>query len=377
MNNLRNFGIIFVVSFIILGIIALIACGFVADTVAGIFNNDEDSIDKILTPPAETTGIGNEGEDDRLTRKLNGDSFTWVMIVSDYRPDIFDNYYPQSDKAVDKLKDDFGILDDEYKYIEATSIVIVRADVKTREYVIMTVPTATKVDTPTGDYTLGKLYAVSGAEGLCDELSSMTGLTVDYYTVLHSTDLPSLANAVGSINCNIPVDIAFDGKNYVTAPKVEEEDTTAKKKDKNKDTEKDGKDETDVPETTYVQEIDRASSVNLAKKLPAALLYYDDTDGIDDEMMILQSFANGLMTNLSDKSDGELNSCFQSLKKKFVSTNVSKDDILAHTEVIRGYSWFKVQTLTYPGKYLTGRQGREGFYNPDIDAAISFFADYR
>ncbi|MBE6586970.1 MAG: hypothetical protein E7647_00985 [Ruminococcaceae bacterium] len=380
MNNLRNFGIVFAVSFVILGIIALFACGYVADTVAGIFTDDGDDLDAILTP-SETTGIGNEGEDDRLTRKLNGESFTWLMIVSDYRPNVFDNYYPQSEKDVDKIKEDFGILDDEYKLIEATNIVIVRADVKTREYVIMTVPTATKVDTPSGKISLGEVYALGGAETLSAEIGSMTGLTVDYYSVIHATELQSVANAVGSIQCNIPVDIAFDGKNYVTAPeevttdKDDKKETTAKK-DNDKDKDKD-KDETTEAETTYVVELDRASSVNLAKKLTAALLFYDDADGIDDEMLILQSFANGLMVNLSEKSDGDLTSAFTSINKKLVKTNITKEDVLAHTEVIRGYSWFKIQTLTYPGKYITGRQGREGYYNPDIDAAISFFADYR
>ncbi len=375
MKNLRNFGIVFAVSFVILGIIAIFACGYVADTMVGIFTDEGEDLDAILTP-TETTGIGDEGEDDRLTRKLNGESFTWLMVVSDYRPEAFDNYYPQSEKEVDKLKENFGILDDEYRLIEATNLVLVRADVKTREYVIMTIPTETKIETPSGKLSLGEVYGISGAETLSKEIGSMTGLNVDYYTVIHSTDLASVANTVGSIQCNIPVDIAFDGKNYVTAPeevttdKSEKEETTAKK-------DKDKKDETTEAETTFVKELDRASSVSLAKKLMAALLYYDDTDGIDDEMLILQSFANGLMVNLSDKSDGDLTSAFTSISKKLVSTNITKDDVLAHTEVIRGYSWFKIQTLTYPGKYIPGRAGREGYYNPDIDAAISFFADYR
>lgn len=384
MKNLKNFGIIFAVSFVILGIIAIFACGYVADTVAGIFEDNGEDLDHILNSDgSETTGIGNEGEDDRLTRKLNGESFTWLLIVSDYRPNVFDNYYPQNAGDVDKIKKDFKILDAEYKFVEATSIVIIRADVKTREYVVMTIPTATKADIPAGKFTLGEIYALSGAETLAAEVGSMTGLKIDYYSVIHSTDLPAVANTVGSIECNIPVDIAFDGKNYVTAPEevtTDKDDTTKKettdKKDKDKDKDKDKKETTEAV-TTYVAELDQASSVNLAKKLPAALLYYDDTDGIDDEMLILQSFANGLMKNLSGMSDSNLTSTFTGLSSKLVSTNITKDDVLAHTEVIRGYEWFKVQTLTYPGKFIPGKQGREGYYNPDINAAISFFADYR
>ena len=384
MTNLRNFGIIFAVSLVVLGIVALIATGYVSDTVCAIFENKGDDLDKLLVnDPADTTGIGNEGKDDRLTRELNGESFTWLMIVSDYRPAVFDNYYPSSDKQVDKLKD-FGILDDEYKFVEATNLVLIRADVKTREYIVMTIPAATRVDTPFGDVTLGELYALKGGADLSKKVEAMTGLTVDYYSVMHSSELSSIANTIGSIECNIPVDIAFDGKNYVSLPDDFDEtttkakDTTKADKEDKEDKDKDKKDEeTTEAETTYVSEIDKASGVKLAKKLMAALLYYDDTNGIDDEMLILQSFANGLMTNLSDDSDGSLTQEFVSLEKKMVKTNITKDDVLAHAEVIRGYSWFKIQTLTYPGKFIIGKGGREGFYNPDIDAAISYFANYR
>ena len=379
MKNLRNLGIIFAVSLVVLGIIALFACGYVADTVCSIFTDDGEDLDKILKPDAETTSIGNEGEDDRFTRNINGESFTWLMVVSDYRPSVFDNYYPQSADDVDGLKD-FGILDDEYKFIEATSIVLVHANVEAREYIVMSIPSATKVSTPAGDNTLGKIYSMSGMETLAGEVSSITGMDIDYYSVIHSSNLEAVANTVGSIECNIPVDIAFDGKNYVSLPPelldentTEEEETTEKKETSDED----GETESTEPETTYVKALDKADSVNLAKKLPAALLYYDDTNGIDDEMLILQSFANGLLTNLSDKSDGDLTSAFSSINKKLVKTNITKDDVLAHTEVIRAYSWFKVQIINYHGKFVSSRGGRDGFFNPDTDAAISFFADYR
>ena len=67
MTNLRNFGIIFAVSLIVLGVIALFATGYVADTVCAIFEEKGDDLDKLLVnDPADTTGIGNEGVDDRL-----------------------------------------------------------------------------------------------------------------------------------------------------------------------------------------------------------------------------------------------------------------------------------------------------------------------
>ena len=47
MTNLRNFGIIFAVSLVILGIIAIIACGYVAETVCAIFAERGDELDDL------------------------------------------------------------------------------------------------------------------------------------------------------------------------------------------------------------------------------------------------------------------------------------------------------------------------------------------
>ncbi len=382
MNNLRNFAVIFAVSFIVLGIVALIACGYVADTVCAIFADKGNDLDMLLQGDAsETTGIGSEGEEDRLTRKLNGDSFTWLMVVADYRPDDIKNYYPMTPDSVEDMEDDFGLLGEEFTPVKATSIVVVRADVKTREYVVMAIPSSTRVDTTLGSSPLGDVYGSLGAEALVAEVGSLTGLEVDFYTILNSEDLPSLSSTLGAIDCNIPVDIAFDGQSYVTAPPETESfaETEKKETEKADESEEDSDTSEDTEaETTYTVELNSASSVKLTKnQLKAALLFMDETNGIDDEMLILQTFAHSVMYNLSGKSDGDLSAALSAFIDKFAYTNVTKADVLDFSEVIRGYRWFKTQTMVYPGKYISGRAGRAGYYNPDTDAAISFFANYR
>ena len=90
MKNLKSFGITLAVSLVILAIAALFACGFVADTVCGIFSGGGKDLDQILTP-GETTAPADDGSE-RFTKKLNGQSFKWLWVVSDYRPDVFHNY---------------------------------------------------------------------------------------------------------------------------------------------------------------------------------------------------------------------------------------------------------------------------------------------
>lgn len=371
MKNLKKFGIIFAVSLVILGIIALFACGFVADTVCGIFNNSSKNLDNSLSP-VDTSPAGKD--DERLSKKVDGKSFTWLWVVSDYRPEVFDDYYPANEAAAKELGE-FGTLGKQYRLPSASNIILVRAFVDTREYLIMTIPSVTRITTSAGDYTLGDYYAVAGTSGLVSKVEAMTGLKVDYYSVIHSTDLSDIANAVGSIECTIPVSIYTDGKNYVSAPPVvttAKGETTAKKPDDKKDTS--DKEETTAPLTN---ELDRSDSVKLAKKLMPALLYYDPTDGIQQEMTIEQSFATGLLSNLSEKSDTALQSVLSSLSKVFVSDNLSTDAIFLHGEVIRAYSWFEVHTVTYPGKLVAGKGESTAYYRANIEDGVRYFYDYR
>lgn len=378
MRNLRNFGITLAVSLVILGIAAIFACGFVGDTVSGIFLSNNKDLNDILNPI--DTNEDDKDKNDRMTREISGESFTWLWAVSDYRPDDFDDYYPGSASAV-KSMDDFGILGDEYRFPDAVSIVLIHADVKTREYIITAIPSQTKVSTPAGDMSLGRVYALGGSEELCNTVKKMTGMDINYYTVIHSTDLAQMTNTVGAVEMSLPVDIFTDGKNYVSAPKeTTGEDTTdpEDKKDSGDKDKKDDEDDTTEEEAVILEnELDRADSVKLAKKLMAALLYYDDSDGITDEMTILQSYAEGMMKNLSDCSDSKLTSMLSSLDSIFVSNNVTSDAVILSGEVIRAYTWFDVKVQVYPGKFISQHGSRNAYYNPDIDEGVSMFYNYR
>ena len=48
MKNLKSFGITLAVSLVILAVAALFACGFVADTVCGIFSGGGKDLDQML-----------------------------------------------------------------------------------------------------------------------------------------------------------------------------------------------------------------------------------------------------------------------------------------------------------------------------------------
>ena len=163
-RNLRNFGITLAISFVILGIVAIFASRFVADTVCGVFTGSgAKNLDELLN--AETTAPIDQEQDERFTRELNGKSFTWLMVVTDERASVFDNYFPDADDIKNLKEDDtFGILGKDYRYVGTAGIALVHADVEKREYTVMAIPPITRVETGSGDFNLSEIYSYYGIE---------------------------------------------------------------------------------------------------------------------------------------------------------------------------------------------------------------------
>ncbi len=359
-RNLRNFGITLGISFVILGIVAVFASRFVANTVCGVFTGDgAKDLSEVLTP-VETTGASGEELDERFTRELTGSSFTWLMVVTDKRPSVYDNYFPEKDEIEDIDEEDaFGLLGKDYRYVGAAGIVLVHANVDLREYTVMAIPSITRVETGSGEYNLSEIYSYFGIDYLKAKVEGLTGMTVDQYTVLNCTDLVSLANVIGGIDCKIPVDIYSNGSLYVSKP-PEKSDTEEDK---------------DAP--AYELELEKSDVTKLSAKLEAALLYHDYADGVDDEMTILQSFAQGVLKNLSKSSESGLLTYYEGLKNKFRESSLDQAVVKDAAEVVQAYSWLEVQTLAYPGRFVPAKGSQGAYFNPDVEGAVQYFYKYR
>lgn len=361
-RNFRNFGITFAVSFVILGIVAIFASRFVANTVCDVFTGSgAKNLDNLLN--AETTAPSDQEQDERFTRALNGKSFTWLMVVTDERPSIFDNYYPDADDIKNlKEEDTFGILGKDYRFVGTAGIALVHANVEKREYTIMAIPPITRVETGTGDFNLSEIYSYYGIEFLKAKVEGLTGMIIDYYTVLNCTDLASLANVIGGVDCKIPVDIYANGSLYVSKPpETSAEDGEGASEDASQ----------------FELELEKSDLAKLSAKLEAALLYSDLSDGVADEMTIFQSFAQGVLKNLSKASQSGLITYYEGLKNKFRETNLDQTVVKDAAEVIQAYSWLEVQTLVYPGRFVPAKGSQGAYYNPDLEEAVQYFYKYR
>jgi hypothetical protein len=233
------------------------------------------------------------------------------------------------------------------------------------------------------DYTLAEVYGIYGLDYLRDKISSMTGLEIDYYTAINAIDLPSVASAIGDIHIDVPVEIGFNGKEYVTYVKPPETEAAETKKPKPDDEKKDEETEADTEAETEAEtepvieiEVEAENGFKDPKKLHAVMLYSDYSDGIEHESAIINGFVASVLNNISSSSDNSLENIIRGLEKK-MTTNITAEDIALNGDVVRAYSWLGKQYVVYPGRLVSASANKDAFYLPDVNEAMEFFYKYR
>ena len=237
LSAFKNFGVTFLISLAIFGVIAYFATGFVTGTVTDILQNEHDKLSEIIQnndPVADDTEDISDNPDVTPEKEILGESFNFLIVTTDYRPDAFADYLPaQEDIKLGRLNqtkptDYFGYLSSEYRVTNVTSIVAVRID-KEREQVIYSYVTPKiRVFTSAGYKTLSEVYGLYGIEKLAEHINGLTGLKYEYTFLLNGYNMDELVGIVGSLGVSVSRDIYTDGK-YNTFASDRIVETTDKK----------------------------------------------------------------------------------------------------------------------------------------------------
>ena len=225
LSAFKNFLVTFLVAALIFGLLAYFTAGYVSGIVSGILDGEKDNLEDIISnAPAETDESDDEPNPvDPDLKVPEGNSFTFLVVGTDYRPDIFKNYYhtyEDLDKLVEGLdtpESTVGILGTKVRYINATWIMLVRADKENREYVSCYISPETKVNTPTGDTTLGDVYGRYGMDILVEYLEAMTDLKLDYTFIVDGIHGAEFLSSMGSVKFELECDIYNGGKYHISA----------------------------------------------------------------------------------------------------------------------------------------------------------------
>lgn len=235
LSAFKNFGVTFLISIAIFGVIAYFATGFVTGTVTDILENEHDKLSEIIQTDDPVTDETDKDEDDPNIDEepeIYGESFNFLIVTTDYRPDKYSDYLPArediklGDPNYTYSTDYLGYLSADYRETNVTSIVAVRID-KEREQVIYSYITPMiRVFTSAGYKTLSEVYGLYGIERLAEHINGLTGLKYDYTFLINGYNMDELVDIVGSLGVSVERDIYTDGRynTFAAQRTVEEKD---------------------------------------------------------------------------------------------------------------------------------------------------------
>ena len=310
MTSIKSSIIVFIVTFLIgsliFGVIAMIAVPKVNDLLA--FANAVDG-------PAQT-----EDEDNVIESGVPSDSagggFTALLIGTDQKPGV-------------KTGND----------VSADTIIFVTISESKKSFVYMSLPCRMEVVVDNETMFLGDVYGKKGVDYLCERVTGLTGISINYYATVALEDMAEVIDELGGIEFSVPVNM-----NYT-----------------------DHKGKLNIDITRGYQKLSGEEAVNM-------LRYRGDS--FRDRGTRNVNFIQALVRELT-ASDFKPEAADTYLKlAKYVTTNFGQADLVKYMDVIWSYSEYNVISLDYPGKYATNEDGYT-IYRPNTDAAYSLLADYK
>jgi hypothetical protein len=222
LSAFKNFGVTFLIAAIIFGVIAYFAVGFVLNTVDSIMENEKGELESIIQNPDD--GEGESESDGELVdppeEEIVGESFNFLVITTDYRPDIYDDYKP-SKSEIDKgnwdeadYEDTAGFLTHELRRKSASSIVLVRIDKENKQYIYSYISPKIRVYTSSGYRTLAEVWEYYGKQTLAEYVNALTGIKPKYTLLVNGYNLDELSSLLGNTTTSVSRDIYFDGMYY-------------------------------------------------------------------------------------------------------------------------------------------------------------------
>ena len=106
LSAFKNFLVTFLVAALIFGIVGYFTAGYVSGLVSGILDGEKDQLENIInnTPENTTAEVTTPEEPDPDLKVPEGESFTFVVVGTDYRPDIYKNYYYTSEETASLIE---------------------------------------------------------------------------------------------------------------------------------------------------------------------------------------------------------------------------------------------------------------------------------
>ncbi len=422
LSAFKNFGVTFLIAALLFGILAYFATGFVTGTVKNILEDEQNELDQIISEGNEEETENTESTEtapvDPELKIPEGESFNFLLLATDYRPDLHNTYAPslatmnRTDWHGVDPEETIGLLAGDYRKVRVAGITLVRIDKEKRQVVYATVSPETRVYTTYGYMTLSQVYNVYGKQNVTDYIAALTGLKFSYTFLVNGYNLDELVSVAGAVTVHNTKDIYSDGTyhtmQYETTVELMDEDGNAYTEHLPNTWLMGTGDQTLYGENLYrlLSVVERSNSDLNAKSAYTAAIaqqYLTLLGNMEDEKrMILmaqlitrqadwgnieglqapsaneetRSPEGGNSDEITDPADRWTAELFEP-DTPIVETDYTMNDYESVSEMIEAVTYFESVFLTYPCTYVQATEEQEAYFKADTDAGIKMFMDYR
>ncbi len=352
-SGLKKFAIAFVVAVLILVPAALILFSSLEDVLTGSFSKSENEISEILNgDDEEKPGGAVPVAADNTLSALDGDSFTVLVVMTDYRPDVYDDY-----EISPKEKDAPGMFLREARKTGAAKICLLRCSKETGRYVVVPVSPLTNVVTSAGNERLYSIYTDYGIDYFKAKIESITGLKIDRYAVINCTEIGSFVSALGAVWCPVPCEIYTNGTEYISATAA----TAAKVKD---------------PGVNYTRLLEVCEDY-IGPSSMGLLLFKDYANGVEDELTVSAGYLKGVASNFAKFASESSTAYWGNVSSYMKETDIDGDFFSSHLALIGAYTSDIAKTVNVEGIFKEAGEDGEPVFEVDIPHTVDALSLYR
>lgn len=344
MNSLRNFCATFVIALIVFGLCAFFITGFVTESINSMISGEnatQSSDASVTEPDASVLNPIGPTED-----PLGGESFSILLIGTDYRPSILTDYHPNIETQYPYFQNSAELIGIggalpvyPYRAVHADAVVLVTVNKESRRIAYMQIPTEMQLTVGGVTTNVRDLYYDKGLDYFVNKMSGITGVQIDYYALTSIEQLANAVDAMGNITYTVPCDMDY------------------------------------TDEISGLTISLKAGAQTLTGTDVCGLLSYNSyTNATLSREKTMLSFLRALAQKMTNPTYFDKAATIFANTSKYVATDFTAEDLARNLDLIFAYSQFEVSTIEYPGSYYF-RDG-ERVFNPNISAAITAMLKY-
>ena len=330
---MKNFTVTFLVSVLIFGIIAFLVVTFAL----GALTSDPG------VEPGVTTDVNDPPSGPTLSeiQLSGGTDFTALLVGVDYQPEVFSDYVVGSGQKIgfpSEANEFFSV--NNQRTPSADTIIVFRVDPENGRMIMSSIPTDASVILNGKSVCLGDVLYLGGIDTLCETVSALCGLPIDYYATVDFAGVAAIVDQIGGVEFNVPQDMEYE----------------------------------DAAEGLKI-ELSGGMQVLDGEKSLMLLRYRSYADGSSFRLRVGLEFLRALLSKAVQSVSLEDAPQVYSIMKTSVKTNFTTADFMENVKMFSLYNDFQKIVVNYPGT-VSQKDGVRVF-EPNISAALELFSAYK